>query len=104
MSPTELAQLRTGAEEDLSAHLVEGGDRELHEVKRIVGNDGVLQARGLTDRESIRVEHVHREQDDFLLLLAREGIEPPAQRLFATPVADPEGLARIEIADDGHEA
>ncbi len=51
----------------------------------------------------VRVVHVHRDQGEVRLLVAREALEPAFERALVASLADPERLAGLEVAHDGHE-
>jgi hypothetical protein len=103
LAPTDGAQLRSGTEEDFPAQLVEHLAGELGDVEGVVDDGRVLQASRVVDGVPVRAMHVHRDQSDGRLLLAREALEPAFERVFAASFADPERLAGLEVAHDGHE-
>src|ERR1019366_449903 len=76
---------------------------ELGDVEGVVDDGRVLQAARVVDGVPVRAVHVHRDQGDGRLLLSREALEPAFERVFVASLADPEGLAGLEVTHDGHE-
>jgi hypothetical protein len=97
------SQLRSCPEEHRTPQLGDGLASTLDDVEGVVNQSCMGQRRVVTDGFFERLVRVGREQLDRSLSLGAERVEPALERLAVAAVAEPNGYARRQVADERDE-